>query len=313
MKVTNISVEELKPHPLNRVIYADGPGEELVDSIREKGILTPLLITPDNTIVSGHRRLMAAKVLKIPSVPAIVSDVTDPIEVEERLILSNRQREKSNFQKAKEYEHLKAIEEQKAKARQEATRFGNGTDGTPVAGSAVGGKFPAPKGRARDIAAKALGMSGRTAEKGSKVLKKAEELKTSGKKEEAAALIDTLDRSVDAAYKAVTPDGNERPDGPLKSNERELSTDDQESTATLNEPEHPKDHMHLENITPSGEELFKDYVPPASFAPPGKNFGIAWDRLFSEIHLERKTGWVETPKATVIHCIKLLYDEAMAQ
>ncbi len=54
--------------------------EMLVDSIRNNGILDPLIVRPDSSgkyeIISGHRRFHASKKLGLESVPCIVSDMT---------------------------------------------------------------------------------------------------------------------------------------------------------------------------------------------------------------------------------------------
>ena len=52
---------ELKENPLSRAIYGDETDvDDLAKSLKETGQLTPLLIKPDGTILSGHRRYRAA-------------------------------------------------------------------------------------------------------------------------------------------------------------------------------------------------------------------------------------------------------------
>jgi ParB-like chromosome segregation protein Spo0J len=49
--------DQLRPHPLNAAIYGDEPLDAAFrESIREEGIITPLVIDQDDTIISGHRR-----------------------------------------------------------------------------------------------------------------------------------------------------------------------------------------------------------------------------------------------------------------
>lgn len=46
------------------------PSQDLVDSIKEKGVLTPILIRlSDRRIVDGKRRVAACKILGIKSIP----------------------------------------------------------------------------------------------------------------------------------------------------------------------------------------------------------------------------------------------------
>ena len=50
----------LKVHPRNSEFFDDVDGEEfdrLVESIKEHGVLTPIRVTKDMTIVSGHQRV----------------------------------------------------------------------------------------------------------------------------------------------------------------------------------------------------------------------------------------------------------------
>lgn len=59
--------------------------KELTDSIRLKGVLQAITITPDNKILSGRRRYRAAKALNLAEIPCLVrpiSDNLDSLEVE---------------------------------------------------------------------------------------------------------------------------------------------------------------------------------------------------------------------------------------
>ena len=66
-------------HPFK--VLDDDKMEILVDSIRENGILNPVLVRPDQTgnyeMISGHRRLHAAGILGLKKIPAIVKEMTD--------------------------------------------------------------------------------------------------------------------------------------------------------------------------------------------------------------------------------------------
>jgi len=68
---------------------------ELAESIRTKGVLTPLLVRPNAAgyeIAAGHRRYRAAKTAGVGEVPAIVREMTDT-EFLEILTIENLQRE----------------------------------------------------------------------------------------------------------------------------------------------------------------------------------------------------------------------------
>ncbi len=58
------------------------PIDDLVESMREHGILQPLIVTPNGTpgkfmLVSGHRRLEAARLIGLGAVPAIVREASE--------------------------------------------------------------------------------------------------------------------------------------------------------------------------------------------------------------------------------------------
>jgi len=167
--VSNAKVSQLQPHPKNREIYGDtGELEEsFIDSIREKGVLEPLVITGDKQVISGHRRLKAAREVDIDTVPVRVSDFDTDLAEREALIEFNRQREKTPGQIVNEFEEMLAVERERAKERTKAK--GNQHEGKET--------FPDHQtGQARDKAAEKVNadVSGRTLEKGKNVKDKAE-------------------------------------------------------------------------------------------------------------------------------------------
>jgi hypothetical protein len=115
------SVERLRPHPLNARIYGDDADPALVASVREHGILEPLLVTVDGLVLSGHRRFAAARTCGHVTVHAVVIDEPDELAQQELLIQANRQRTKSNEQAAREAAALLEIERERAKRRHRGT------------------------------------------------------------------------------------------------------------------------------------------------------------------------------------------------
>jgi len=68
-------VADLKPHPMNEYLFDDIEGEkweEFLTSVQREGILHPLMITEDDTIISGHQRWRACLALNIPTVRCYV-------------------------------------------------------------------------------------------------------------------------------------------------------------------------------------------------------------------------------------------------
>jgi len=109
--ITQIPTNQLEPNPLQpRGIINPESVAELVESIREHGILEPLIIaqTPAGyQIIAGERRWRAARILKLPYVPAIIKRTT-PQQMLEMAIVENVQRKDLNpIERAKAFLRLK--------------------------------------------------------------------------------------------------------------------------------------------------------------------------------------------------------------
>lgn len=96
-KVMNLKISQLRPfegHPYK--VLDDESMEELTESIRTQGILSPLAVRPlgdeEYEVISGHRRLFACKKADIDNVPAIVHDI-DRDQAAIALVDSNLHRE----------------------------------------------------------------------------------------------------------------------------------------------------------------------------------------------------------------------------
>jgi len=103
-------VEELKPHSQQpRKTFDDAKMAELVASIREKGVIQPLVVrhTGDHyQIIAGERRWRAAQKAGLKDVPVVIQDVSEDWALEMALI-ENIQREDLNpIEEAEAYRHL---------------------------------------------------------------------------------------------------------------------------------------------------------------------------------------------------------------
>jgi len=98
-KIHEIDINLLQANPLQpRGVIAPESLQELVDSIREQGILEPLVVanTPAGyQIIAGERRWRAAKVLGLINVPVVIKETT-PQGMLEMSIVENVQREDLN-------------------------------------------------------------------------------------------------------------------------------------------------------------------------------------------------------------------------
>ena len=80
--VTEIDVEKIYPfenHPFK--VVEDEKMEDLIESIRYNGVLTPVVVRPDDEggyeMISGHRRLYAVNKIGLPTIPATIKEMGD--------------------------------------------------------------------------------------------------------------------------------------------------------------------------------------------------------------------------------------------
>ena len=89
-----VQIRGFKNHPFK--VLDDEKMQDLVDSIKENGILTPVLVRPlgndQYEMISGHRRMHAASLLNITMIPAIIREMDDE-EAILKMVDSNIQRE----------------------------------------------------------------------------------------------------------------------------------------------------------------------------------------------------------------------------
>ncbi len=94
MDLPAAQISDFPDHPFK--VRMDEEMEQMVESVRERGVLSPALVRPmpdgGYQMVSGHRRKLAAKLAELPTMPCIVRELTD----DEAIIImvdSNLQRE----------------------------------------------------------------------------------------------------------------------------------------------------------------------------------------------------------------------------
>lgn len=156
--------DELTRHPLNQDVYGDLTLEpDFIDSIEQHGILEPILVNSDGTIISGHRRYEAALEVGLEEVPVREISYDSELEEREAVIHHNKQRTKTFSQKMREAMELEEIESERAKKRQ-GTR-------SDIKQTFASSEF----GQTRDKVASELDMSGETYRKAKRVWKAAED------------------------------------------------------------------------------------------------------------------------------------------
>ncbi len=107
---TYINIKEIKPNPYQpRIEFDKEKLNELASSIKERGIITPILLRKVNDhyeIVAGERRFRAAQICKLEEVPAIVEKFNDQ-DMAEIALIENIQREDLNaMEEALAYSNL---------------------------------------------------------------------------------------------------------------------------------------------------------------------------------------------------------------
>lgn len=108
--IMELSIAEIQPNPFQPRLYFDPAQlEELSNSIREYGVLQPVivrLVDGKYQLVSGERRFRASMLAGKESIPALIRQLSDR-EVAEMALIENLQREDLNyFEEAEGYARL---------------------------------------------------------------------------------------------------------------------------------------------------------------------------------------------------------------
>jgi len=110
-EILEIPINLIAPNPKQpREQFDHQDLEELIESIKEHGILQPLLVSDlggdKYELIAGERRLRSAKIVGLKTVPAIVREVKE-LEKLELALIENIQRQNLNaIEEAKAYRYL---------------------------------------------------------------------------------------------------------------------------------------------------------------------------------------------------------------
>lgn len=111
VKVVKIPTNQIFPNPYQpRKTFSDESLADLCASIKEYGVLQPLLVSPSDDgrymLIAGERRLRASRMANLSEVPVIISDYTSQ-QIAEIALIENLQREDLHFlEEAEGYEQL---------------------------------------------------------------------------------------------------------------------------------------------------------------------------------------------------------------
>jgi ParB family chromosome partitioning protein len=111
-KYFTCDIDKISPNPHQPRSHFDPDKlQQLADSIREKGVIQPLLVVKGGgnryTLIAGERRLRAAKLAGLEEVPVVVMDETSDTESLELALIENIQRHDLNpIEEAMAYSRL---------------------------------------------------------------------------------------------------------------------------------------------------------------------------------------------------------------
>lgn len=111
--VTRLAVDLLSPSPYQPRRHFDETAlSELSDSVREKGVIQPLLVRPDRAkpghyeIIAGERRWRAAQRAQVHEVPVHLADLSDAETLEVALIENLQRQDLTPVEEARGYQRM---------------------------------------------------------------------------------------------------------------------------------------------------------------------------------------------------------------
>ena len=109
-RIVFLKLEQVKPNPFQpREDFDAESMEELVQSVREKGIIQPILVRSKGDafeLIAGERRLRAAQLLNLQEIPALVKEVEDRDSLELALIENIQRQELNPIEEARAFQYL---------------------------------------------------------------------------------------------------------------------------------------------------------------------------------------------------------------
>jgi ParB family chromosome partitioning protein len=97
--IRKVRLDQIRPNPEQpRITFSEGALEQLAESIRSHGVITPLLVRRDDrgqgyVLIAGERRLRASGLAGLEEVPVFIRDDVDGRDQLELALVENIQRE----------------------------------------------------------------------------------------------------------------------------------------------------------------------------------------------------------------------------
>lgn len=77
LKIVEVEVKKLKEAGYNPRKMSQGDIRKLRTTIREFGMVLPIIVNKDLTVIGGHQRLKVAKQMEMTGVPCVILDLTE--------------------------------------------------------------------------------------------------------------------------------------------------------------------------------------------------------------------------------------------
>jgi uncharacterized protein YjgD (DUF1641 family) len=90
MKIEQLPIKEIKPYERNAKKHDERQIKNVMQSIKNYGIVQPLVVDKDNVLIIGHCRLIACKRLGITEVPVVRKDDLTQEDVDKLRLLDNK-------------------------------------------------------------------------------------------------------------------------------------------------------------------------------------------------------------------------------
>jgi ParB family chromosome partitioning protein len=109
--VRHVPIDRIEPNPENpRLLFEESALAELASSIREHGVLQPILVRPAGRdhyqLVAGERRWRAARLAGLLAVPALIEELDDDAALEIAVIENLQREDLSPLEEANMYEKM---------------------------------------------------------------------------------------------------------------------------------------------------------------------------------------------------------------
>ena len=109
-KILQVPIEDIIPNRFQpRLAFDDDSLKDLADSIKQHGIIQPLVLRRKNDkyeIIAGERRYKAARMAGLVSVPAIISNLSDQASAEVAIVENVQRKDLTAIEEARSYQTL---------------------------------------------------------------------------------------------------------------------------------------------------------------------------------------------------------------